>query len=580
MIAKSDTMRRPFGCPPIPCGPRRGGEPSVILGIDVGGTHTDAVCIEDGRIRSYAKTLTGDDLVASVVDAIERLDAACPKVKRVVLSTTLSTNVIVEGKHPPTGVVCSAGPGIDPGTFSVGTCFRHVAGAMDHRGREYIPIDPAEVMDAASTLERAGCQGVAIVSKFSVRNPAHEDAIASLVGSRFRHVCLGHTLSGALNFPRRINTTYLNAAVMPVQERFISAVASAVERLGIQAPLYFLKADGGTYTQDAARRFPVETILSGPAASVMGALALAPSRDASVLVIDIGGTTTDIGVLVGGLPLLDTWGVAIGGLKTLVRGLKVISIGVGGDSCISVEDDGTIAVGPRRDGMPACMGGPSATPMDALVILGEYAGDTARALDAVRALALKAGMDIEPFCRKVIGVMVDAVHGAAKAFMEEINAHPVYTIYEMLHPHVVKPEGVVLVGGPAALLAEYVSRSFGLPCHVPEHAGVANALGAALSRTTAQITLHADTELGVLFCPELGFKAAAPRSMTLEDLRHEGLRLLRENASYLGLEDSAEAQVIQQQAFTMVRGFSTVGANMRVRVQNTPGIIDSWGGLG
>ncbi len=548
----------------------------MILGIDVGGTHTDAVCVERGRIASTAKTVTGDDLVASIVEAVGLLGVEPSTVSRLVLSTTLSTNAIVEAKYPPVGVICSAGPGIDPNLYAVGECFRHVSGSIDHRGREIAPIDAAEVTKAARDIKDALCEGVAVVSKFSVRNPAHENAIASIIDGMFENVCLGHTMGGALNFPRRIHTAYLNTAVMPVQKRFMASVTEAVERLGIHAPIYFLKADGGTYTSGAASRLPVETILSGPAASVMGSMALDGSSDGDAWVMDIGGTTTDIGIIVNGVPLLEPRGVSIHGLATLVRGLKVVSVGVGGDSSVDVTRDRVIQVGPVRHGMPACMGGPCATPMDALVALGAYDADAELARRFLEPLAARACMDLARFCEEVVDTAVQTIADAAHAFLDDLNSHPVYTIHEMLHPDIVKPRRVVLVGGPASLLGPAVSRRMGLPVDVPSHAEVANALGAALARTTAQITLHADTELGRVVCPELALTEKAPRSMTLSDLKELGIRAMEENAGRLGLSDTSSAQVIDQQFFAMVRGFSTVGANMRMRIQTTPGIIDEW----
>lgn len=550
----------------------------MILGIDIGGTHTDAVCLQGSTIVSTAKTQTSQDLVGSILDAVDNLDIAYKDIRRVVLSTTLSTNAIVEKKYPKTGMICSAGPGIDPKMFFIGEEFHHVQGALDHRGREYIPIDRDEVLMAARHMKDAGCVGVGVVSKFSVRNPAHEISMASLIRDRFTHVCLGHTMSGSLNFPRRLNSTYFNVAVMPVQERFVAAVGQALEQLGIAAPLFFLKADGGTYASAAAGRLPVETILSGPAASVMGAVALSSRHGGTDLVLDVGGTTTDIGILVNGIPLLEPGGVDIGGVRTLVRGLKVVSVGTGGDSCINVDEKG-LYVGPARNGPPACMGGPSATPMDAFVALGEFGGDAGRATRALEPIAARMSMDITRFSRMVIDVMVRNIEHRARGFVDEVNSHPVYTIHEMLHPDVVQPDRVILIGGPAAVLRPYIAQAFGLECVVPGHAEVANALGAALARTTAQITLHADTQIGTITCPELNLVHDAPRTMGIEDLRAMGFRMIQEHAQDLGLSDGVDAQVIEEQSFNMVRGFSTVGRNLRVKIQTRPGILHEWSGL-
>jgi N-methylhydantoinase A len=312
---------------------------SMILGIDIGGTHTDAVCIDEKKIVSTAKTPTGEDLVNSIVEVVRSLGIDYSKVGRVVLSTTLSTNSIIERKFPPTGMIVSAGPGIDPRVYFLTEDFYLVDGAIDHRGREYIPLNREQVVNVAGALKEKGITGVGIVSKFSVRNSAHETMIQSLIDKHFENISMGHTMSGSLAFPRRINTTFFNTAVMPVQVRFVESVQQALQELGIHASMLFLKADGGTYSSSAADRLPVETILSGPAASMMGAVALCRDLSTTTLVLDVGGTTTDIGVLINGIPILEPMGVNIDGLKTLVRGLKVVSVGVGGDSCVHLDGD-------------------------------------------------------------------------------------------------------------------------------------------------------------------------------------------------------------------------------------------------
>ncbi len=548
----------------------------MILGIDIGGTHTDAVCLAGRKIFSTVKTATGDDLVGSILEAVNSLGIDYKGVKRVVLSTTLSTNAIVEKKYAKTGMIVSAGPGIDPSHYFLTDAFHLVSGAIDHRGREYVPIDKKEVLRASRSMLDSNVAGVGVVSKFSVRNTAHESIIASLIKDDFNYISQGHTMSGSLNFPRRLNTTYLNVAVMPVQEGFVSAVQKALAKLGIDAPLLFLKADGGTYASSAANRLPVETILSGPAASMMGALALTKMQEGTALVLDVGGTTTDIGILLNGSPLLEPQGVDIGGLKTLVRGLNVISVGVGGDSCVRAEDGG-LKVGPGRSGPPACMGGVAPTPMDAFAVLGDHTiGDLRKAKDALLPLSEALGMDSTELSSRVISVMVANIKKATLDFVDEVNSHPVYTIYEMLHPDIIRPSRVILIGGPSRLLKPYIEAAFNMECEVPEHAMVANALGAALARTTAQITLLADTQLKRIICPELHLEKEAAQTLSIDELKAFGFDAIRANASLLGLSDDMELSVIEEHCFNMIRGFSTVGRNMRVKIQTRPGILREW----
>ncbi|MGI6386263.1 MAG: hydantoinase/oxoprolinase family protein [Desulfomonilia bacterium] len=549
----------------------------MIVGIDVGGTHTDAVCIRGRNIIATAKTVTEEDLVQTIRAAVGALSINYAGIRRTVLSTTLSTNAITEKKYAPAGMIVSAGPGIDPMRYFFTHDFHLVKGAIDHRGREYVPIDPAEVVRVAEELKKKGITGVGVVSKFSVRNPSHETSIHSLIDKDFEHVSLGHTLSGSLNFPRRIHTTFFNTAVMPVQKHFLQSVRKALVELGIRSPLFFLKADGGTFSDSAADRHPVETILSGPAASMMGGLALCDDLEATTLMLDIGGTTTDIGVLIKGIPVLEPKGIDIGGHKTLVRGLKVMSVGAGGDSRVSLAGQ-DIRVGPHRDGPPACMGGPSPTPMDALAVLGRLLkGDREKAVRAIAPIAGQLGQDISEVSQRIVSIMVGVICESACRFINEVNQYPVYTIFEMLHPEVVRPDRVMAIGGPAELLSPFIEKSFDMRCVVPDHAMVANALGAALARTTRQITLTADTQLRRMICPELGLDEKISPAMSMDELKKRGEQALRDNASRLGILDRGEVSILEEQAFNIVRGFSTTGKNMRLKLQTKPGVIDEWG---
>lgn len=164
-------------------------------------------------------------------------------------------------------------------------------------------------------------------------------------------IALGHRLSGRLNFPRRIATAYWNAAVWTLHNRFADAVEASLKDMGIDAPAYLLKADGGAIPLSVSRERPVEALLSGPAASVMGMMALMPSCSEDTLVLDMGGTTTDIALLAAGQPVLSPDDLVVNGRSTLVRALKSVSIGLGGDSQVTVAPG--IQVGPLRKGARA-----------------------------------------------------------------------------------------------------------------------------------------------------------------------------------------------------------------------------------
>ena len=544
----------------------------MILGIDVGGTHTDVVCITRGEVVSSSKVETSSDLVASINAGVSSLNVDYNDIKRVVLSTTLTTNAIIENRLTRAGMIISAGPGVNPKFYFLNKDFFLVDGAIDHRGREYIPLDESEVRRTAGLFKDSGIEAVGIVSKFSIRNPSHEFRIKALIEDRFKYITMGHQMSGSLNFPRRIHTAFFNAGVLPVQAQFVSSVKKAFALLGIKSRMLFLKADGGTFSSSAAERLPVETIISGPAASMMGAMALRPGEKCAV-VIDIGGTTTDIGILALGLPLFEPKGISIKGLKTLVRGLKMVSVGAGGDSAVLV-DKGVITVGPVRKGNPCCLGGKIPTVMDALRVLGFVKiGSASRASEAIKDIGSACGMNIDETAKTIVRQMVGSIKNAYRDFLAEVNANPVYTIYEMLHPETVKPEKLILIGAPALALKPFIEDEFCITCDVPENYEVANAIGAAVSKTTARITLLADTQRKQMICPELDADEIIPSTFTIEHLRRAGERLLNEHAVFLGLADDYGIDVVEEQCFNMVKGFRTVGRNMRLSLQTRPGII-------
>lgn len=311
----------------------------VILGIDAGGTHTDAVACRGGRILGRAKVDTDhENLPLSIDRVITRLmdDAGADTVRsavRVTLGTTLIVNAEVQGRLDPVGLVLSAGPGLSPLRSRLGSFVTVVPGGLDHRGVEVQPLDFTGLGETVSGWYEKGVNAFACVGKFSPRNPAHELAMAGEIRKAVPDaaVTLGHQLSGELNYPRRIATAYYNAASARLHNEFLDAVEGVLRERGISAPVFLLKVDGGAVPIGVSRRLPVQSILSGPAASVMGVMALAGDlADGCALLFDIGGTTTDIALFVQGSPVIDRGGMCLGGRRTLVPALATLSIGVGG----------------------------------------------------------------------------------------------------------------------------------------------------------------------------------------------------------------------------------------------------------
>ncbi len=545
----------------------------IYLGIDVGGTHTDGVAVENGRILRKAKVPTRGDLVECTLDALETLlEGLNPRsVRRVVLSTTLVTNAIVQGRLEPTGTLLTAGPGIDPAVFAPDDRCRVVGGAVDHRGREVAPLDEAAARDHLNRFARDGVRVLAVVGKFSTRNPSHELRLAELAGDRFDYVAQGHRVAGTLNFPRRVATAYLAAGAWRIHREFVEAMTAALRRFSVLAPLYVLRADGGTQMA-AALANPAETALSGPAASVMGVDALG-AVDGDTLSLDIGGTTTDISVFTGDAALIEPRGATVGSYRTQLRAVYTRSTGAGGDSCVRIGD-GRVRLGPDRCGPPAAFGGPQPTPTDALVVLGRILGDRHRAADALGPVARGLDVPVEAAARAVLRELGRSVAASARRFLDEVNSRPVYTIHELLGGHRVRPLRAVAVGGPARAAAPYLEEALDLPVRVPEHFDVANAVGAALARVNVEVHLVADTARGYLSIPQVDAYERIDRRFSLEDARQRIDRAVLDLARARGaLDPDDRVERVDEESFNVIQGFSTAGAIHRLRAQIRPGIL-------
>jgi N-methylhydantoinase A/oxoprolinase/acetone carboxylase beta subunit len=567
----------------------------MYLGIDVGGTHTDAVALDDSGVAAEVKVKTDhDDLLASVNAALEGILKTVPArgIRQLNLSTTLSTNAIVQGTTEDVGMLVTPGPGISAGDFMLCRDFHILAGSIDHRGSEIERLDEDQAKAAIDSCRKAGVRVFGCVGKFSTRNPLHENTLRQMLATTdgVDTVVLGHELGGRLNFPRRLATAYFNCAVWRVFGAFADAVEKSLTRLGLgHVRVNTLKADGGTFPLAQARQMPVQSIFSGPAASVMGIIALCDITHDSVI-LDIGGTTTDIAVFVDGQPLVENDGIDIGSHPTLVRALKVRSIGIGGDSAIGVLGE-AVRVGPNRLGPSqadcvepgcACAEGARPTLLDALNCTGQAShGNVEASRQAVAAFARCHSISPEVLARRAVEAAAEAIHKATRELLAEVNDKPVYTIHELLEGRRVVPKRVYLMGGPAKAMQEPVRQRFELFTVVPKHAGVANAIGAALTRNTASLELFADTEKGVMFIPALRHRENVPRNYTLKEASRDALNHLLAHLSEMGVfADRDNAQVTHATSFNMVSDGATTGRNIRVKCQIKPGVAFALAGNG
>ncbi len=327
---------------------------AILLGIDTGGTYTDAALFDDERgVMASAKALTTKhDLAIGIRQAVEMaLPTPPPDIRLVSLSTTLATNAIVEGQASPICLLLLGYPpdaldqaglrqalGDDPVVF--------VAGGHTVTGEEQAPLD-LEAARQAIVTHAPRVAAFAVSGYFAVRNPAHELAVRGTVRELTGlPVTCGHELTSNLHASRRALTAALNARLIPLLQQLILAVQAMLADKAIRAPLMVVKGDGSLIEAQVALERPVETILSGPAASVVGARRL--SGEDEVFVVDMGGTTTDIALLRNGRPVLDADGATVGGWRTMVEAVAVHTTGLGGDSEVRLDDAQGLVVGPRR----------------------------------------------------------------------------------------------------------------------------------------------------------------------------------------------------------------------------------------
>jgi N-methylhydantoinase A len=543
----------------------------MIIGIDVGGTHADGALLDGDKL--VAKHKVGVDerhLSEVIITLLEKLvPADRSRLKRIQLSSTLCTNAIVTGALDPVGMLIQAGPGINPAFYSRSCSAWFLDGAIDHRGHIIRDPDPGKVADAAAAMQRQGIDSVGIVTKFSHRNNRHEQQVAKQLTGQFTHVSLGHRISGLPNFPRRVYSTWLNGALSSQFVRFKAALEQGFDHLGITCPCHILKADGGTIPFSRASEFPCESIHSGPSASLMGCLALgAPSGDA--ILLDIGGTTTDIALLVDGVPILEPYGIDIAGRPTLIRALKTTSIGLGGDSRVT-WNNGVFEIGPARQGPSMAEGGSAPTPTDAMVVLGKLSlGSPARASAAMTALC--PGQPPEVTAADLLHAFVEQVRLAVAAMIEEVFSRPVYSVAALLHRRRISPREIVAIGGPAAALQNFLGTALRLPCTVPAHYEVANAIGAARARLTVQATLYADTVDGQLSIPEISCLEAIPARFAMADAEKRLQGAIAGILQEMGMKGCPEIDLLERLEMNVVRGFSTSGKILTLKAQIRPGL--------
>ena len=547
----------------------------MLLGIDVGGTFTDAVLLDNKAAGAVAQVLaqakvptTHEDVLQCLLAALDavlpQVEAAASKLERVVISSTIVTNALTEHKLDPVFLAVITGPGMNIKGHVPVTPY-YLSGYVDHRGKVTAQIDWTKHRDL---LNKKGSGVCAVSGKFAVRDPQLEfQAEHELTKCGYKKVFLGSELSGELNFVRRTNSAYFAAQVYTLFQKFSQRITRALTERGINAPVHILKADGGTLPLEAAIQQPVEAVFTGPAASVLGIEALAAPTVNSIS-LDVGGTTTDIAFWEQGLPLMAKRGAVINGYPTAVRSFHMRSIGIGGDSRIHKLPDGSYQVGPEREGPAAAVGGSVATLSDALIVAGYVSfGDAARAQAAIAAL----GGEPSAAARKIIASACAAIQATISEMLEEWAKQPVYTVDDVIKGTEFVPAQLIGVGGAPGLI-KALGEVMHLPVDIPLGAMVANAVGAAVARPTLSAGLRADTTDNYYIIPESGRRERLPRHFNKAVAEELLTSWLREQTAAWQLPDQ-ETELISYEHFNTVHGYYDTGDIYSLRMQLKPGIL-------
>ncbi len=461
----------------------------------MGGSFADGALLANGTLVRRVKLPSQPSLSGSIISIIDSLTPdESHHLSKLILSTTLVTNLIAAGRFDPVGIILiSSKIGLE-GICSFPFPSIPVNGYVDFRGNVRRPLDITGLIDAVRKLEHQQIQNIAVVSKFSNRNPELEHQAMVIIENHFPtlNVLTGHHVWNGLNFPRRVMGAALSLAVRRPVRDFFHNLLHQLQQRGIQCPVEILKADGGTFPLEGIFDHPLETIYSGPAASAMGCIALTPPG-LSAFFIDIGGSTCDIGLILDDRPLISKLGLRINGAALPIHGFCLSSIACGGDSPVQ-HDGNLIYLSSQRNGPPAVSGGASPTLTDAARVLNYHdSGSPETARSSFTTIASSTGLSVEDIARRAVAAfqkrIQDSIHQLIRLWQQE----PAYRIWELRNRRTEPPRQFILLGAGGQYLQHVIQEIFPGDLMVPENGDIANALGAALSRPTFSTTLHADT---------------------------------------------------------------------------------------
>jgi N-methylhydantoinase A/oxoprolinase/acetone carboxylase beta subunit len=507
------------------------------IGIDVGGTNTDAVLIAGEDVRAWAKHPTTEDITSGIMAALNDVlaEADDDPIQAIMIGTTHFTNAVVRRKElAPIAVIRLGAPATeslpplvdwpDDLAAMVRGHYEILPGGHEFDGSELSALDPAALRAAARRIKEKGLRSVAVSAVFSPINTGSEDAAAAILADELpdADITLSHNV-GRIGLIERENATALNAALLPLGHRIVAAFQRVVAERGLNARVYLTQNDGTLMNAEYAARYPVLTFASGPSNSMRGAAHLSGMEDG--LVVDIGGTTTDVGALVRGFPRPAAPGVEVGGVRTNFRMPDVFSIGLGGGSLVDREPMrvGPDSVGFRITEKALVFGGDTITATDVAVAAGRGAiGDAAKARE----------ID-DVMCRSALEEIDRALDAAVDRMRTRADRLP-----------------VVLVGGGAFLAGEISGAD---KIVSPPYAAVANAVGAAIAQVSGEVDRVVDLEQQTRQQALLGCRAEAvrqaelagadPGTATIVDEEEIPLAYLPSSASRIRMKAVGDARV-------------------------------------
>ncbi|NLV16164.1 MAG: hydantoinase/oxoprolinase family protein [Syntrophomonadaceae bacterium] len=556
----------------------------MYIGIDVGGTFTDGVVLYEGRVIRWAKSPTKTDRIRESIEEV--LGQLLPeqeggKVSRIVISTTLITNLLVTNQIETAALVLIPGPGLNMLDFRLTEKEWILQGGIDFRGREIEAVDPSEIKEVGGQIYEQGIRKAAVVGKFCQRNPDQEIMVKSLLQKDYPdlEILMGHEVSGELNFPRRAVTTYYTLTTRQEWRKFAKEIAVVLQALNISVPVVVMKADGGTMSLAASLDAPCQTIFSGPAASTLGAFALTMDDKTSV-VADIGGTTTDLALILEGKPLHASKGARIGDKFTHVKALAVRSVALGGDSTVRIKE-GKISIGPDRQDKAACFGGSGPTPTDAFnVIGGGGIGNIGASRTTLASLCGGELSQVEKLAQSIVDHFIDRLEENVQSMMAAWEQEPAYKVWEIVNRRKVTIDRVIGIGAASPAIIPLLALRMGCEGFVNTYSTVGNALGAVVARPTLELHLHADTGQGVYCINGHRRKLEMPESFRISDAKQLAEEELEARAVTHGLTDYfKDREFYLEEQFNVIRGWSTTSRIFDLGISISPGVVKGYKGV-